>query len=683
MLGLIFYFSGKKILSLQRINNNSEKKLSEEIHLLEDEKCRFEQTLDMINIGIWEIDGNNNVLKVSQRLRRICHLSPVGDFSLKDLYKNVHADDLDNIKKSVELSVSTCKKVVVDYRYWINGNLHYMTSNISPRLNNEGKWLGYFGTVQDITDTVNPKNVTDQLYKNLKQIADNSPNVVYILDENQEVVFSNKTFDNYCKNGATGLTLSGETYKEHTNIFLADAEAIHELEEGESTKSDCRLQNIHDGRIHWFSIIKKCFKEKEGKKYLLCFCSDITDRYQMEVSLKAANEMVERSLKVKDQFISNMSHEIRTPLNAVIGFTDLISNTSLTHEQTEYIEIVKNASQTLLALINNILDLSKIESGNLALEFSPIDVKQIVKDISRIFEPKAKAKNVQISTHLSANIPAKVLGDQLRLSQIVFNLLGNAMKFTDKGSIDINCDVVKGPDKHNAYLSFSVSDTGIGIPNLKQHDIFERFTQANIETQRLYGGSGLGLSIVKSIIDMYGGTLTMESKEGVGTSFRFILPFKKYAETKETPEVNLSDSNSGLTENENTSVRILLAEDNLVNAMLAKEVLRKRGFEVYHVTNGELAVEAVQQQNFDLIIMDIQMPVMNGITATENIRKLSGNVSEIPIIAMTAHSLHGEMQNCYNAGMNVYVSKPFKPDDLYAAIMECVSIREKNKLILI
>jgi PAS domain S-box-containing protein len=794
----IFYFIAKKRNQSIPSDKDTVKKLLQELSLSSAEKNRFEQTMRMAKLGTWEIDCNNESFYGSPELKNIYHVANTDDFSLKEFYKNVHEDDITGIKKSIELSASTLQEVTVEYRYLINGEVHYMTSNISPRTNKNGKLTGYFGTVQDITtnklielalkqseeekavvlnntqtmicihdmdgvvmnvnetgarmsgfskneligrnfkmlipgeyqdryneylnkigstgtangtleirtkegnkrawlyqntiyknngdapyviasaiditDSVKAKNEVEKQQQIIRQIIDSSPNVIYVLNEKQEIVVANKTFNNYYDYNADGRTLSVDLFKDHKDIFLADAAAIHDLEDGEMIKSEGNLKNIHDDSTHRFTVIKKCFKEKSGKKYLLCFCMDITERYQMEIDLKAANEIVERSLKVKDQFISNMSHEIRTPLNAVIGFTDLLTETPLTKVQENYIEIVKTASQTLLALINNILDLSKIESGNLTLEVLPIDVKQIIKDITRLFEPKAKTKNVQINTHISNSIPAKVLGDQLRLSQIIFNLLGNAVKFTEEGSIDIHCDLVKGPDKQKHYIAFSVKDTGIGVPIDKQGAIMERFTQANTDTQRLYGGSGLGLNIVKSIVDMYGGTLSMESKEDHGTEFHFILPFKNYVETQDTTEIKPMNGNKNQAVAVPHALNILLAEDNLVNAMLAKEVLTRRGFSVHHVVNGVLAVEAVQHYDFDLIIMDIQMPEMNGISATEKIRKLPGAVAEIPIIAMTAHSLHGEMQNCYNAGMNGYVSKPFKPDDLYAAIMECVAV---------
>jgi CheY-like chemotaxis protein/nitrogen-specific signal transduction histidine kinase len=409
---------------------------------------------------------------------------------------------------------------------------------------------------------------------------------------------------------------------------------------------------------------------------------DITSRVRVESDLIAANEIVERSLKVKDQFISNMSHEIRTPLNAVIGFTDLLADTPLNQDQSEYIQIVKTASQNLLALINNILDLSKIESGNLALESQPIDIRQIVIDATKIMEQKAKTKGINIITRFPAALPEKVLGDQLRLSQVLFNLVGNAVKFTDSGHVEVSCSLVKGSDETKHYFSFAVKDTGIGVPEEKQSEIFDRFTQANADTQRLYGGTGLGLNIAKSIVDMHGGTLSMESVSGRGTTFHFIIGFKKYEESAEMTEVKGIDGDRILHINSTRPIRVLLAEDNQINAMLAIQVLSNGGFVVDHVFNGESAVQSVQEQTYDVVLMDIQMPVMNGIDATKKIRTLQSPAARLPIVAMTAHSLYGEMQNCFRAGMTAYVSKPFKPEGLYSTILESIRAQSENRVLI-
>lgn len=556
-------------------------------------------------------------------------------------------------------------------RAWLYQNTLYSNRHGEPYV---------IASAIDITESVKAQNEIEKQQQFISQIIENSPNIIYVVNEQCQVVLHNKTFSQYylCNGAEAPLLEVSALSKGEKDIFLGDFEAMLELKDGEMIRLEGSMPgtNCTSDAISWFNVIKKCFTDKKGKKYILGIGMDITGRYQIETDLIAANEMVERSLKVKDQFISNMSHEIRTPLNAVIGFTDLLSNTKLNKEQNEYVEIIQSASENLLGLINNILDLSKIESGNLSLENAPVDVKQIVSDAVKILEPKIKEKGIQLKYQVADNVPSKVMGDQLRLSQILFNLLGNAIKFTDKGYVETGCKMVSGPDDTKHYLAFYVKDTGIGVAAEKQDAIFERFTQANTDTERLYGGTGLGLNIAKGIVDMYGGTLSMESIPGKGTTFHFILTFSKYEGAEEN---NTKEKAKITTLPEGKTIHVLLAEDNAINAMLATQVLEKGGFTVTHVLNGASAVETVQQQHFDVVLMDIQMPVLNGIAATQQIRALSGTVSKIPIVAMTAHSLYGEMQNCYNAGMTGYVSKPFKPESLFAAILESIDNQNNNK----
>lgn len=611
-------------------------------------------TLIDINTAAEKVSGFTKAEVVGLNLKLIIAPEHCGEFN--DYLQKINSNDTVSGKMQI-VTKGGAKRV------WLYQNTVYANNGNKPYV---------IASAIDITESVKAQNEIEKQQQLIRQIIDNSPNVIFMLDEKGQVMLANKAFSDYYpyNNAETPFAESLSTGKD--DIFLGSNNNLLKMEEGQIIRNEGNLTDPSTGQSSWFTTINKCFTEKNGKKYILCFGMDITSRYLIETDLIEANEMVERSLKVKDEFISNMSHEIRTPLNAVIGFTDLLSETVLNFEQTEYIDIVKNASSSLLALINNILDLSKIESKNIALESAPINISKIITEVIKILEPKAKSKALVIETNFDEALPPKVMGDQLRLTQILFNLIGNAIKFTDKGIINVNCAPTTGIDKQKEYISFSIKDTGIGISADKQTSIFQRFTQANIDTQRLYGGTGLGLNITQSIIELYDGTLTMESELGVGTIFNFTLPFKKYAETATALTNDILNTNAILAINAKHPVHILLAEDNMINALLATKVLTKKGFTLQHVVNGALAVEAVQQQHFDLILMDIQMPVMNGINATMAIRKLNKPVSQIPIIAMTAYSLHGEMENCYNTGMNGYVTKPFKAIDLFSTIIEVI-----------
>lgn len=384
------------------------------------------------------------------------------------------------------------------------------------------------------------------------------------------------------------------------------------------------------------------------------------------IELDAQRKIAERAVLAKDSFLANMSHEIRTPLNAIIGFTDLLAQTKLDATQHDYIDSVQIAGENLLLIINDILDLSKIESGNLTIETEPFNLKKTLKHVYNLLKVKVP-KDIEFNLFLDADMPEMVVGDQGRLNQVLVNLVGNALKFTEDGEVTVSVKMVEETDNHYA-LRFSVKDTGIGIPENKLKTIFERFTQAEESTTRRFGGTGLGLSIVKQLIELQNAEIQVKSKEGRGSEFFFVLTYEKAAYT-ETKTETLSGENLG-------RLKILLCEDNVLNQKLAKSVINNFGFELDIAENGEVGIELLLKNKYDLILMDLQMPVKDGYQTTEYIRKDMN--SSIPIVAMTAHSLIGEQERCYDVGMNAYVPKPFKQAVLLEAIKAALS--PDNKL---
>ncbi|MEL1252255.1 ATP-binding protein [Flavobacterium sp. DGU38] len=374
------------------------------------------------------------------------------------------------------------------------------------------------------------------------------------------------------------------------------------------------------------------------------------------IELNAQKKIAERAVLAKDSFLANMSHEIRTPLNAVIGFTELLTQTELNNTQRDYIESVQTAGENLILIINDILDLSKIESGNLTIDSEPFNLKKTLKHVYNLLKVKVH-KNVEYNLYVDPEMPDMVIGDQGRLNQILVNLTGNALKFTEEGEVTISVKIV-GETNGFYTLKFSVKDTGIGIPEDKLKNIFERFTQAEESTTRKFGGTGLGLNIVKQLIELQKGEIQVKSRMGRGSEFFFTLTYKK-AE-------NIEIESKPLSKNDLGKLKILLCEDNPLNQKLAKSVITNFGFELDIAENGEEGITFLSQNQYDLILMDLQMPVKDGYQTTEYIRnemKLA-----IPIIAMTAHSLVGEQERCYKAGMNAYVPKPFKQSVLLKAI---------------
>lgn len=365
------------------------------------------------------------------------------------------------------------------------------------------------------------------------------------------------------------------------------------------------------------------------------------------------------------QFLANMSHEIRTPLNAILGFSSLLETTPLTDEQKEFTSYIGTAGKNLLTIVNDILDIAKIESGMLPLETIPFSVQSLVDSIRTMLQSAASDKKLRLTADIDPTIPPVLLGDPTRLTQILLNLLSNAIKFTKQGSVLIRVEKTKSTNK-TVYVRFIVQDTGIGIDTEALPYIFERFRQANDSTTRQYGGTGLGLSIVKSLVQLQGGWVTVSSTPGQGSSFTVEIPYRIAPSSAE----QLINKHKSPWDKPGHSLKILVAEDNLMNQKLALGVLNRLGHVAHIAENGQQAVDRLRHESFDLVLMDIQMPIMDGYTATHQIRNTLR--SQIPIIAMTAHALASEREQCLQAGMNDFLPKPFQPSELQQLILKYV-----------
>lgn len=388
--------------------------------------------------------------------------------------------------------------------------------------------------------------------------------------------------------------------------------------------------------------------------------TDITQRISTDLELKKAKESAEESLKVKNEFLANMSHEIRTPLNAVIGFTDLLLETQLNPEQRSHLETMKNSGEILLSLINNVLDLSKLESEKLKIEEIPFNLHKSFNTVLKLMKLRADEKKITLDLNIAPNTPVNVIGDPTRVEQILLNLIGNAVKFTNKGSVHVTLKQLnETTDASEIY--FEVRDTGIGIVSNKINTVFGAFSQAKSDTSRIYGGTGLGLTIVKKLVGLLNGSIKVESIFGEGSVFKITLPLKKDLVTVNTEEVEPE-----FLMNEPLELSILLVEDNKTNQLLAKTRLERWKCKVDIANNGIEGVKKVQKNIYDLILMDIQMPVMDGYEASKIIKNdISKKAAKIPIIAMTAYATNADISRAKSSGMDDYIFKPFNPKELY------------------
>lgn len=437
---------------------------------------------------------------------------------------------------------------------------------------------------------------------------------------------------------------------------------------------------IKDGKFTPVLLNGSVYKNDKGEVIgAVIVARDITERTVFEKQLieakenaEMATQIAENAVKAKQQFLSNMSHEIRTPMNAIIGFTKVVLKTELSDKQKEYLSAIKVSGDALIVLINDILDLAKVDAGKMQFEKSPFKLKASISSMLHLFEPKIQEKNLLLTRNYDEKIPSIITGDPVRLHQIILNLISNAVKFTSSGKISINVALINETEK-NVSIEFSVKDTGIGISEEKLPLIFGNFQQATSGTSRLYGGSGLGLSIVKQLIEHQGGNIKVESKIGVGSTFTFVLQFDK-------TNINVIDEiEEKYAIDKSVKLKVLVVEDIKLNQLLMKTLLDDFGFEGDIASNGKIAIKKFKTNEYDMILMDLQMPEMNGFETTDYIRNVLK--SNIPIIALTADVTTVDLEKCKAVGMNDYISKPVDERLLYNKMMSFVKnpIKRNNK----
>ncbi len=428
------------------------------------------------------------------------------------------------------------------------------------------------------------------------------------------------------------------------------------------------VYNDENGNVKGVVIVARDVTDQKRIKKELIEAKTYAEEAQGKAEI--ATELAVNAVKAKQQFLSNMSHEIRTPMNAIIGFTKVILKTDLTAKQKEYLSAIKISGDALIVLINDILDLAKVDAGKMTFESTPFKLGVSVSAMLHIFEPKIQEKNLSLIIEYDPKIPEVLAGDPVRLHQIIMNLVSNAVKFTSTGSITVKVTLLQEDDE-KVKIEFAVKDTGIGITEDKMERIFENFQQASSGTSRLYGGTGLGLAIVKQLIERQEGSIKVESTVGEGTTFSFMLDFQKTkAKAEEVIEMTKLDK-------EIKDIKVLVVEDMPLNQLLMKTLLDDFGFERDIAANGKLAIERMKIKTYDIVLMDLQMPEMNGFEATKYIRNTLN--SDIPIIALTADVTTVDVAKCKEVGMNDYIAKPVNEQLLYSKIVGLVKKVQPKK----
>jgi PAS domain S-box-containing protein len=543
------------------------------------------------------------------------------------------------------------------------------------------------GAVVVARDVSEQRKIENNLLKSLKEVSDykyalDASSIVEVTDEKGVIKYVN---ENFCKiSQYSAAELIGTTHSiinsgYHSKEFMVNLWAT--ITAGKIWRDEIK-NKAKDGSFYWVLTTIVPFLNESGTPYqYVAIRTDITGQKRIEEELteakvfaelataiaeeekikaEAAAHVSEDAVKSKQQFLSNMSHEIRTPMNAIIGFTKVILKTGLTEKQKEYLTAIKMSGDALIVLINDILDLAKVDAGKMTFEQTPFKMALSVTAMLHLFDTKMQEKNLQLIKNYDTEIPAVLVGDPARLHQIILNLISNAVKFTTKGKITVNVKLLH-QNEEKATVEFTITDTGIGIPENKLTKIFDNFQQASRDTSRLYGGTGLGLAIVKNLVEAQGGNIKVKSKINEGTAFSFVLDFKK------TKAEVLADTEIMELDREIKDIKVLVVEDMALNQLLMKTLLDDFGFERDIVNNGKLAIEKLKAKAYDIILMDLQMPEMNGFETTEYIRKTMQ--SKIPIIALTADVTTVDLEKCKAAGMDDYIAKPVDERLLYSKIV--------------
>jgi PAS domain S-box-containing protein len=653
---------GRYMGAAGRMTNISQRKSAEEA--LARSERRYRNIFENVQEVYFETDGRGRILEVSPALERVSFYTRAEVLELGVLPLLAGSEGRERLFGLLDRQghVSDLPMEFLDK----DGTQRHFSINAQLIADERGD-LKVVGTLHDVTLRMAAEAELQGAREFLRAIIDAMPDPVYVKDAALRYVLVNHAM----------CTLTGRSREE---MLGSTAEQVYEPEQGRrfgetdarALAGDCPVIEEEDywdpsGVWRLLASNKAVFTDRDGQRFLVAAIRDVTGARRMQEEFRRAKERAEYLAESKGAFLANMSHEIRTPLNGVIGMLQLMNLTELNREQSEYARTAQSSAQGLLAVINDILDFSKIESGNMDTSCSRFSLHAVLETVQRSLFEQARSKGVGLDFHLGDVVPEWVEAPEARLRQVLFNLVGNAVKFTDQGEVQVEVHAFDrmpasgGPAPGKLQLYFEVRDTGIGIADQDLQTVFEPFVQAEGSRSRRYQGTGLGLGIVRRLVALLGGSLCVVSQEGMGTTVCFTAFVRAVAgpvepEMSASPVVAEAVGRSGL--------RVLVAEDNRVNRVLAERFLHKLGHLPTSVENGRQALEALsraQQQGepFNLVLMDIQMPEMDGIEAVRCIREGWGNVpGDVPVVALTAHAMEGDMERFLELGMDGYLAKP-------------------------
>lgn len=585
---------------------------------------------------------------------------PIKELYPKSEWQRIRTSKMDRkgIKDDIETQV-----------YRKDGVLREINLSMTVLKDLEGKTMGAIGIMRDITQQKTAERKIRESENKIRVILDNSAAGIILTDEEDKIVswnkfteelFGMKKKDLYLKH--VSCLYPKEEWAKIAAIDINKTGLLHHFE----TKIHTRSGDMIDADLS-VNVLRDPDNSVTGSVSII---QDITKQKRTQEMLLQAKLAAEEASSAKSLFLANMSHEVRTPINTVIGMIDLTLDGQMDEEQKENLEVAKDASVNLLGLLNDILDLSRVEAGKINLEYIEFHLHNVAHSVVKGMSVLALKKNLDTKLVVDKEVPQLVEGDPVRLRQVLVNLMNNAIKFTHKGTITTEIKVAS-QDGEDVIILFSVVDEGIGIPQAKQEKIFDIFSQADDSTTRRFGGTGLGLAISKRLTEMMGGRIWVESEEGKGSTFHFTARLKlgKHSSLASVNELEVEDTDAEALREKLKGLRVLLAEDNIVNQKIAVKLLEKQGWIIEAVDNGQDAVDKVLHEKFDVVLMDANMPILDGLEATKLIRDNERKTGKhIPIIALTARAMQDDKTRCINAGMDGYVAKPINRKELFLTI---------------